>query len=119
VEVYLHADYRQFRRLRRAGEVVNLRENIVAGLIARGDACPVMDGQHQCQLSNPSLAAVAPVGYEDEMLESPADRVMLPVKWSHSKRARIRGAAHRSVRVRRVVRGRLLHEIQPSELGYG
>lgn len=114
MQIYLHQEYRQFRRMRTVGEIITVRDGIGAGLISRGAACPVMDGQHQCQVVG--AASITESGYEDEMMESPADRVLLPVKWSHSKRQKIRAAGHRSKVVRSVIRGRRFEDIQVSEL---
>ena len=110
MQVYLHQEYRQFTKLRAAGETITVRDGVGAGLVERGAACPVVNGEHQCQV----LPFSEPEGeYLDEMLESPQDEMLLPSnKWSGQKRRNIRRAVGRSVAVRRVVNGRRFEDIQ-------
>ena len=112
MQVYLHADYRQFRTLRRAGEVITVRDGIGKGLVSRAAACPVVAGEHQCQLSGPLG------NYAHAMMVAPADRVLLasPIKWSPSNLRHIRAASRRSEWVRAAIHGRALTQVQPSEL---
>ena len=101
MQVYLHQEYRQFRRLRTVGEIITARDGVGAGLVTRGAACPVVDGLHQCQV----VGAPQPV-YLDEQLDSPEAEVMLPAKWSLDKRTKMRNAMHRSKRVRAQLLGK-------------
>ena len=110
MQVYLHQEYRQFARLRTVGEIITVRDGVGAGLVAKGLACPVVDGEHQCQVTP---IPVPEEEYLDEMLESPRDEMLLPSnKWSGQKRRNIRRAAGRSVAVRRVINGRRFEDIQ-------
>lgn len=113
MEVYLHREYRQFTRVRTAGEIITVRDAVGAGLVSRAAACPVVDGEHQCQMP----AAATPGEYLDEMLDSPDVEVMLPSnRWSHQKLAKMKRAYGRSVVVRRQVNGRRLDQVQAGEL---
>ena len=114
MQVYLHQEYRQFRRVRTVGEIITVRDGVGAGLVARTAACPVVDGQHQCQI----VAAPVPLGeYQDEMMEAPANEVMIPSnKWSHQKKDKMRRLRGRSVAARRVLNGRRFEDIQVGEI---
>ena len=112
MQVWLHQDYRQFARLRQPGEIINVRDKVGVGLVARGAACPVVDGTHQCQ-----VVGVTPApAYLDEQLDSPVVGVMLPTKWSGGKRDKMRRAMRRSPEVRRELRGKDLRDIPMGRL---
>ena len=126
MQVYFHSEYRQFTRLRQPGETVNVRDNVGNMLIARNQACPVVDGGHQCRQAPPSASQFRPTsptvgvadapGYLDEMQDNDVDEMMLPVRWSHSNRTKMRNASKRSLRVRRVLIGQNFQDIQPGML---
>ena len=119
MEVWLHSEYRQFRHLRQPGDVITVRDGVGAGLVAKGAACPVINGEHQCQkTSDPSTSAIGGLAgtdnYLDEQMDTPAHGMMLPVKWSRQKRRKLQEVAHRSRAMRALIKGKRFENIPRS-----
>ena len=112
MQVWLHQEYQQFARLRQPGEIVNVRDKVGAGLVARGAACPVVDGIHQCQV----VGVTPSPTYLDEQMDAPLNEAMLPTKWSGKRREQMRAAMRRSPEVRRELRGKDLRDIPVGRL---
>ena len=108
MNVHLHAEYRQFARVRQSGEIITVRDGIGTGLIARGEACPVIDGVYQCQLADPPEVSGE---YLDEQMNAPANEMMLPVKWSRQKRLKLQATAHRSRKIREAIKGKRWEQV--------
>ena len=113
MQVWLHVEYRQFRQIRQPGQLIVVSEGIGNGLIARSQACPDVNGVHECRLEVPVAVGNE---YLDEQMDTPANEMMRPFKYSTQKREKIRAAARRSFRVRQITRGKRFEEISPRGL---
>lgn len=113
MQVWLHVEYQQFRQVRQPGQLIVVSDGIGKGLIARGQACPDVNGLHECRLAD---ARVVVGEYLDEQMDTPANEMMRPIKYSWQKRAKINAAAKRSSRVRQLIRGKRFEEISPRGL---
>ena len=113
MEVWLHSEYRQFRHLRQPGDVITVRDGVGAGLVAKGAACPVINGEHQFQKTSDShiVHQGQTDNYLDEQMDTPADAMMLPVKWSRQKRRKLQEVAHRSRVMRALIKGKRFEDI--------
>jgi hypothetical protein len=111
VEVWLHAQYRQFRRVHQIGETISVRDGIGAGLIAKQLACPIVDGEHRCGMIPLEPVSAAFQDYLDEQMDAPVNEAMLPVKWSRQKRLKLQAAARRSPAIRAQLRGKRFENI--------
>ena len=114
MHVWLHAEYRQFGHVRKSGETIAVPDAVGAGMVAKGQACPVVDGVHQCQLLTTISGGQG--DYLNGQMDAPANVVMVPTKWSRQKRLKLQAAAHRSRAVRAAIKGKRWDQISPKGL---